>query len=964
MAITVAKLLVEIGANIDQALTGMEKAGQSLLDVGARAKRAGAELTATFTLPLGIAGRQALNLTENYDRAMGVLRETSGATAEEMGLLQQKAKELGADLTLPGTSAADAAEAMLELAKSGMAINNVLSASKGVLQMSAAGQISNARAAEITSNALNAFRLEGNQAVKVADLLAAGANASSAEIEDMADALQMASAVYSAAGVHIEDLTTLIAEMANAGIKGSDAGTSLKQMMLSLQAPTAKAANLMKDLGINIYDSQGSMLPMEKIIGQFATSLSGLTQEQRNAALATIFGSDAVRAANVVLMSGADAFITMRSAVSKQGAAANLAAAQMNGLSGAFENLRSAGETAMLAAIEPFREDIINLTGSITETINTFSELDESTQKIIVGFLAAAAAAGPMLIVFGQMASGAGFLMTTLSNLPGLLSQVVFGFQAMAVGAGTVAEVATMSFGGFVAAALPAIAAIAAVGIAYKKLIADVVASGKEATESAWSDFFQKQIDSGKSAVEIANEYRAAQQRVQQTLDEANPVARMFIKNQVGLIDASKQASEAILLSSSSYTEYASAMSMAGLANERLAESEWKKAREVGASALQIEAGLGLNEDYRAIVEALGETTRQTTDQFSGYNDELGEANQKTGELISAQLSLQEELKNASGADYARMALDSLKTKIEETGDPTGALTVKYQELGKQFGLMNDASIVAADNWGIVNAAIEGGIIPIEKARDAINYFRADAADGSIDIDAFLQKFAISPDQVQPFLESIGGLETGVQNITTNLASLESEGIGHVNNTGKSFEALDTTIQNSANNVQTQFIQPVTQDLSTLATKTMPGLTEKIAAHFDSIRDAAEKAAGKVGAIHTAAKNLKDWADKNTIDIFVNIHQSGSIPSIPQPSGEAIGGSVFAGRPYIVGERGPEPFFPAINGRILSNQEAREALAGGRSSGNQYNITIQGGDEEATAVHLVRELKRLEVLHA
>ncbi|NMC54968.1 MAG: phage tail tape measure protein [Chloroflexi bacterium] len=964
MAITVAKLLVEIGANIDQALTGMEKAGQSLMDVGTSAKRAGAELTATFTLPLGIAGRQALNLTENYDRAMGVLCETSGATAEEMGLLQQKAKELGADLTLPGTSAADAAEAMLELAKSGMEINSVLSASKGVLQMSAAGQISNARAAEITSNALNAFHLEGNQAVKVADLLAAGANASSAEIQDMADALQMASAVYSAAGVPIEDLTTLIAEMANAGIKGSDAGTSLKQMMLSLQAPTAKAANLMKDLGINIYDSQGSMLPMEKIIGQFATSLSGLTQEQRNAALATIFGSDAVRAANVVLMSGADAFITMRSAVSKQGAAANLAAAQMNGLSGAFENLRSAGETTMLAAIEPFREDIINLTGSITETINTFSELDESTQKIIVGFLAAAAAAGPMLIVFGQMASGAGFLMTTLGNLPGLLSQVVFGFQAMAVGAGTVAEVATMSFGGFVAAALPAIAAIAAVGIAYKKLIADVVESGKEATESAWSDFFQKQVDSGKSAVEIANEYRAAQQRVQQTLDEANPVARMFIKNQAGLADASKQATEAILISSSSYTEYASAMSMAGLANERLAESEWKKAREVGTSAQQIEAGLGLNEDYRAIVEALGETTGQTTDQFSGFNDELGEANQKTGELISAQLSLQEELKNASGADYARMALDSLKTKIEETGDPTGALTVKYQELGKQFGLMNDASIVAADNWDIVNAAIEGGIIPIEKAREAINYFRADAADGSIDIDAFLQKFAISPDQVQPFLESIGGLETGVQNITTNLASLESEGIGHVNNTGKSFEELDTTIQNSANNVQTQFIQPVTQDLSTLATKTMPGLTEKIAAHFDSIRDAAEKAAGKVGAIHAAAKTLKDWADKNTIDIFVNIHQSGSIPSIPQPSGEAIGGSVFAGRPYIVGERGPEPFFPAINGRILSNQEAREALVGGRSSGNQYNITIQGGDGESTAVHLVRELKRLEVLHA
>lgn len=421
---------------VDQSVASLEGMKGKLSSLSSSLQQLGGVMTATFTVPIALAGGKAFKVFADYEQSLNVLKQVSHATSEEMELLSAKAKELGADLELPGTSAADAADAMAELAKAGLDVNEVLAASKGVLQLSVAGQISNAEAARITANALNAFKLEGEDAARVADLLAASALASTGEVKEMADALQMSATVASFAGMKIEDLITAISLMSNAGIQGSDAGTSIKQMLLSLEAPTKKSKTLMQELGIQIYDSAGNMKSMRDIIDIFSKQLSGLTMQQRNAALATIFGSDAVRAANVILMGGTKAFDDMSLAVNKSGAAAGLAASMMQGLTGSVENIKSAFDTAAIAAIEPFKDSLKVLLDFVAKALNAFAALPEPVRVMIVVFLALLAAVGPLLII--------------LATFLGVVANIVVIFSTLGIGVGAVTT-AVVAAGGALA---------------------------------------------------------------------------------------------------------------------------------------------------------------------------------------------------------------------------------------------------------------------------------------------------------------------------------------------------------------------------------------------------------------------------------------------------------------------------------------------------------------------------------
>jgi TP901 family phage tail tape measure protein len=397
-----ANLMIRVMGDADQAVGALESVGGKLQSVGARALGLGASMTA-ISGPLALVGGVALNTAMDYESAMYMMEATSGATADQMAAVGSAAIALGSDMTLPGTSAADAAEAMTELSRAGLSVEDSMAAALGTLRLAAAAEVSNAEAATIAGNALNMFGLAGSEATRVADLLAAGANASSADIRQMAMALQMSGSVAAAAGMPIEDLTTAIGLMANAGIQGSDAGTSLKTMLMRLMNPTAEAAGLMEALGISVYDSQGEMRPMSSLIGQFTGALSGLTQEQRNAALATIFGTDAVRAANVVLMGGTEAWEAMSGAVNRSGAAGDLAGARMSGLRGALEGLKSTAETLLLEAALPFLGALEGIVRGGAALIARVGELNPALLNAGIAFGAVLAVAGPLLLGFGAL---------------------------------------------------------------------------------------------------------------------------------------------------------------------------------------------------------------------------------------------------------------------------------------------------------------------------------------------------------------------------------------------------------------------------------------------------------------------------------------------------------------------------------------------------------------------------------
>lgn len=426
MAMTVAQLMVRVGADLSDMERGLKDAEGRLSSFGKKTALTGAALTGGITLPLAGVAKQVVDTGIDYESAFNLMQAVSQATDEEMKKVDATAVALGADLKLPAVSGADALAVMLELNKGGLDLNETMKAARGTLQLAAAGELDYASAAKIATGTLKAFNLEGDQATDIADLFAAAANATTAEVRDIGDALQMASSVFAEAGIPVEHLTAGIGQMANAGIRGSDAGTSLKQMMLSLQAPTDKAAKLMAGYGISIYDAQGKMLPFGSIIDQFSTKLGGLSQQERNAALATIFGSDAVRAANIVLMGGVEGHQQMVDVLTREGAAEELAAARMKGLGGALQGLQSQIETVLLEAAEPFLGTLEGLARGLADLVPRVMDIDPNLRNAALAFAGVMAAAGPVLLIVGALATALGFLLSPL----GLIVLAVAGLAA------------------------------------------------------------------------------------------------------------------------------------------------------------------------------------------------------------------------------------------------------------------------------------------------------------------------------------------------------------------------------------------------------------------------------------------------------------------------------------------------------------------------------------------------------
>lgn len=352
----------------------------------------------------GVAGVASVKMAGDFEQSMNILKSVSGATGAEFAALSEKARALGKDAALPGVSAADAANAMSELAKAGLSVNDVLGASKGVLSLAKAGQLDTAEAATIAARALNTFGLEGKDASKVADLLAAGANASTAGVSDMAQALAQGGAGAKQFGISIGDTVAALGLFSNAGINGSDAGTSLKTMLQRLAAPTDESAAAMKKLGLNFFDAKGNFVGLESTAGQLQNALGKLTTEQKNAALATIFGSDSSRVAAVLADKGAKGFADMAAAVNKQGAATDLAAAQNSGFNGALDNLKSTLETIGTDLGTKVLPPLTDFIKALAENAVPATEFLIKNGELIVKVLAGVAAAFVAIRIAGFVA--------------------------------------------------------------------------------------------------------------------------------------------------------------------------------------------------------------------------------------------------------------------------------------------------------------------------------------------------------------------------------------------------------------------------------------------------------------------------------------------------------------------------------------------------------------------------------
>lgn len=440
------RIEIDVVLNNDDVIDALDGMMASAEDA---AKSVGAALLAAVTGGGIAAGlQQVVQLGMEFDAVMNQIRGVSGATAQEMEQVADKARQLGNDLTLPATSASTAAEAMLELTKGGLSVADSMEAARGSLALAAAAQIEAGQAAEIQAQALNTFSLKASDAEHVADVLANTANKSSSSITDISEGLQQSGSVAAQFNMTIDETAGALGVLANNGIQGSDAGTLLKSTLLALQDTGKPAAQAMETLGITVYDAQGKFRGLGPIMDDLKRASSNLTEEQFNQAAAVLFGSDAMRLAGVAAKDGAASFNEMTEAVGQQGGAARLAAEMNAGLPGAMEKLQNSAEAAQLALYDLLRGPVTALAnfgarqlGSIADWIGSDQVADkvratgealrplaESAQEIGRDMTSA----GGAVTTLGTTAQAAGGLAVDgLKPVVGVAQAAVGGFAAL-----------------------------------------------------------------------------------------------------------------------------------------------------------------------------------------------------------------------------------------------------------------------------------------------------------------------------------------------------------------------------------------------------------------------------------------------------------------------------------------------------------------------------------------------------
>lgn len=382
---------VTLSARVAEYKKGMREAAEATRSVGtegeklAQTRQAMEQLGRTGLVVGGLLAAGvavAVGKFAEFDQAMSNVLATGHNARDNQIALRQAALDAGAATVFSATESAGAIE---ELAKAGISARDILSGGlTGSLDLAAAGGLGVAEAAAIASTTLQQFGLAGEDASHVADLLAAGAGKAMGDVTDMGEALKQSGLVANQFGLSVEETVGTLAAFANAGMLGSDAGTSLRTMLLRLANPTEEVKDLMTELGIEAYDSQGQFVGMAGLAGELQTALRGMTEEQKQATLAMIFGQDAIRGASLLLDEGERGIRKWTDAVNDQGYAAETAATRLDNLIGDWEAFTGAVDTALIsmgsAADGPLRVFVQALTG----LVDGFNDLPDGAQQAVL----------------------------------------------------------------------------------------------------------------------------------------------------------------------------------------------------------------------------------------------------------------------------------------------------------------------------------------------------------------------------------------------------------------------------------------------------------------------------------------------------------------------------------------------------------------------------------------------------
>ncbi|HFX3833833.1 TPA: phage tail tape measure protein [Enterococcus faecium] len=489
--------------------------------VGKVMQGTGAAMTKYITTPLIGVGVAAAKVGGDFEEQMSRVKAISGATGDTFEQMKQQAIDLGAKTAF---SAKESAAGMENLASAGFSAQEIMKAMPGLLDLAAVSGGDVALASENTATALRGFGLEASEAGHVADVFARAAADTNAEVGDMGEALKYVAPVANSMGISLEETAAAIGIMSDAGIKGSQAGTTLRGALSRLARPTKAMQDTMDNLGVSFYDADGKMKPLKTQVELLKKAFEGLTPEQQQNALVTLYGQESLSGMMALIDKGPDSLGKLtKSLKDSDGAADDMARTMQDNMNSSIEQMFGAFESAAIVIQKILAPSIRKVADAISGLVEKFVSAPESTQKLVVAIGLIVAAIGPLLLIFGQVVV--------------TLQRVKVGFTAIQAGLalmGTSMSGVILPVLGIVAA----ISALIAIGVLVYKNWDKIAAFGKQVWKNI-TMFVSDTANSIKKAWKSTGEWfnnlwksiKEGADNVWTTIQEAPGKAADWIKN-------------------------------------------------------------------------------------------------------------------------------------------------------------------------------------------------------------------------------------------------------------------------------------------------------------------------------------------------------------------------------------------------------------------------------------------------
>lgn len=363
--------------------------------------KVGTNMTKYITIPLAMVAAQMIRTAADFEDGMRTVQAISGSTGQEFEKLSAFAVKLGKDTIYTARGTADA---MTILAKAGWDAQNIFDGLQGVMMAATATGTDLAQTADVIVSTLNAFNMTASESTRVADVFTLAANRTNVDMQDLGESMKYLGPVAKSAGWSIEETSAAIGILGDAGIKGSMAGTTLRQAFMRMVNPTDKARAMMDELNISFYDGNKQMLSIADTVSMMSEATAGMSEEERNLTIATIFQTRALTGMNVLMNEGSQELRYMTAMLQDaEGAAQNTADVMMNDLQGQIELLKGSWESLSINIGTMFIPHIRNAVAALDEIVMAFNELPDGVQQAITVFLLFVAAAGPVLKIGSSM---------------------------------------------------------------------------------------------------------------------------------------------------------------------------------------------------------------------------------------------------------------------------------------------------------------------------------------------------------------------------------------------------------------------------------------------------------------------------------------------------------------------------------------------------------------------------------